>query len=207
MSADDAPNCEKDLHMLGSVYGHGTGYIPHTEKQAIKDTLPNLVFDMVEWKRVWRAVVITECWQITWVLGSIKTQLAEEGQGLSHELARSVPLGFRLLELPLAPTGQQRNLTAFLNHDDCARKEMGAVLCLEMLSRTSWKGCNKGTYHASQQTKKLGLGTIFTVGKRLAERGLVRKRRKWVNVGEKVVDKEFQYWHGCNGIGIENTFS
>jgi hypothetical protein len=84
---------------------------------------------------------------------------------------------------------------------------MGAVLSLEMLSRTSWKGCNKGTDHASQQTKKLRLGTIFTVGKRLAERGLVRKRRKWVNVGKEVVDKEFQYWHRCNGIGIENTFS
>jgi hypothetical protein len=84
---------------------------------------------------------------------------------------------------------------------------MGAVLSLEMLSRTSWKGRNKGTDHASQQTKKLRLSTIFTIGKRLAESWLVRERRKWVNVGKEVVDKEFQYWHRCNGIGIENTFS
>jgi hypothetical protein len=74
------------------VMGLRTEDIPHTEKQAIKNALPNLVFDMVERKRIWRAVVIAECWQITWVLGSVKPQLAEEGQGLSHELAGSVPL-------------------------------------------------------------------------------------------------------------------
>lgn len=137
---------------------------------------------MVERKRIWRTVVITKCRQITRVLGPAESQLAEEGQGLGHELTRSVPLmrvsrcqsqevagrgivqSFWLFELPLVSTCNQGNLTASFNHDDSSRKQMGAVLCLEMFSRTSWEGCDKGTDHTRQQTKKLGLCTVFTVG-------------------------------------------
>ena len=80
------------------------------------------------------------------MLGSMEAELAEKGQRLGKELTRGVPLmsisrsqaqeiasrsvvkRLGLLEHPPTPSCEQRNLTAFFNHDDCPREEMGAVL-------------------------------------------------------------------------------
>lgn len=155
----------------------------------------------------------------------MEAELAEKGQGFGHELTRGVPLmgisrgqaqeiasrsvvkRLGLLERPLAPSREQRNLTAFFNHDDCPREEMSAVLCFEVLSRASWEGCHKGADHARQQTKELGFGAIFAIGKGLAECRLMRKRRQGVDVCEEVINQELENRHWCDRFGVQNTLS
>lgn len=143
------------------------------------------------------------------MLGSVESKLPYERQTLGHEVAEARDLESIacrepkkvagsgiiqrfLLQCPPRTPRIEGDISTSLNHDYRSRKEVGAVLGLEMLSGTPGKGGHQRGYHGGQQTKKLGIRSILSICKGVSESRLMGEWGERVNIGEEVVDQEFE---------------